>query len=103
MPNATVKIDVGHLHGGKATILDTVPVTGTVSPYVEGQHVEVSFYLNGKQVLNRQVAIQQGPNETGTFESSVVRQGRRQVRGLGQARGDRRTWAPTRPCARAGR
>ena len=72
VPNATVKIDVGHLDGGKATILDTVPVTGTVSPYVEGQHVEVTFYLNGKQLLSRQVAIQPGPNQTGTFESSVV-------------------------------
>ena len=72
VPNATVKIDVGHLDGGKATILDTVPVTGTVSPYVEGQHVEVTFYLNGKQLLSRQVAVQPGPNETGTFETSVV-------------------------------
>jgi L,D-transpeptidase catalytic domain len=72
VPSATVKIDVGHLNGGKATILDTVPVTGTVSPYVEGQHVEVSFYLNGKQVLNHQVQVQPGPNQTGTFESSVV-------------------------------
>ena len=72
VPNATVKIDVGHLDGGKATILDTVPVTGTVSPYVEGQHVEVTFYLNGKQLLSRQVAIEPGPNQTGTFESSVV-------------------------------
>jgi hypothetical protein len=72
VPDATVKIDVGGLKGGKATILDTVPVTGTVSPYVEGQHVEVSFYLNGKQVLGRQVAIEPGPNGTGKFESSVV-------------------------------
>ena len=72
VPDATVKIDVGHLHGGKATILDTVPVTGTVSPYVESQHVEVTFYLNGKQLLSRQVAIEPGPNGTGKFESSVV-------------------------------
>jgi hypothetical protein len=72
VPKATVKIDVGHLHGGKATILDTVPVRGTVSPYVEGQHVEVAFYLNGKRLLGRQVKIEPGPNQTGTFESSVV-------------------------------
>lgn len=72
VPKATVKIDVGGLSGGKATILDTVPVTGTVSPYVEGQHVEVTFYLDGKQLLSRQVQIQPGPNGTGTFESSVV-------------------------------
>ena len=72
VPKATVKVDVGHLHGGKAMILDTVPVTGTVSPYVEAQHVEVSFYLNGKQLLSRQVQVQPGPNQTGTFTASVV-------------------------------
>jgi hypothetical protein len=71
-PKATVKIDVGGLQGGKAQILDTVPVTGTVSPYVDGQHVEVNFFRNGKEVVKRQVKIQQGPNGTGTFEASVV-------------------------------
>ena len=71
-PKATVTIDVGHLHGGKAQILDTVPVSGTVKPYVDGQHVEVIFFRNGKEVVKRQVAVQQGPNETGTFEASVV-------------------------------
>jgi lipoprotein-anchoring transpeptidase ErfK/SrfK len=71
-PKATVTIDVGHLHGGKAQILDTVPVSGTVKPYVDGQHVEVNFFRNGKEVVKRQVAVQQGPNETGTFEASVV-------------------------------
>jgi lipoprotein-anchoring transpeptidase ErfK/SrfK len=72
VPNATVTIDVGHLHGGKATILDTVPVTGTVAPFVSGQRVEVTFYLNGKPVVSHKVAVQPGPNETGTFESSVI-------------------------------
>jgi lipoprotein-anchoring transpeptidase ErfK/SrfK len=71
-PKATVKIDVGHLHGGKAQILDTVPVSGTVVPYVDGQHVEVVFYRDGKEVVKRQVKVQQGANETGTFEASVV-------------------------------
>ncbi len=72
VPKATVKIDVGGLHGGKATILDTVPVTGTVAPFVPGQRVEVDFFLDGKPLLTRKVAVQQGPNETGTFEASVV-------------------------------
>jgi lipoprotein-anchoring transpeptidase ErfK/SrfK len=71
-PNATVTIDVGGLHGGKATILDTVPVTGTLKPFVPGQHVEVTFYRDGKKVVGRSVAVQQGPNETGTFEASIV-------------------------------
>ncbi len=71
-PKATVTIDVGHLHGGQAQILDTVPVTGTLKPFVPGQHVEVVFYRNGHEVVKRQVAVQQGPEETGTFEASVV-------------------------------
>ena len=71
-PQATVTIDVGHLHGGKAQILDTVPVAGTLKPFVAGQHVEVTFYRNGHEVVKRQVAVQQGPDETGTFEASVV-------------------------------
>jgi hypothetical protein len=71
-PKATVTIDVNHLHGGKAQILDTVPVTGTLKPFVPGQHVEVTFYRNGSEVVKRQVAVQQGPNETGTFEAGVV-------------------------------
>ncbi|HEX3737315.1 MAG TPA: hypothetical protein VHV53_07200, partial [Solirubrobacterales bacterium] len=72
VPNATVKIDVGHLHGGKATILDTVPVDGTITPFAPGQRVEATFYLDGHRLLSRKVAVQQGPDETGTFESSVV-------------------------------
>jgi hypothetical protein len=71
-PKATVTIDVGHLDGGKATILDTVPVTGTVKPFVPGQHVEVDFFRNGHRIVKRQVAVQQGSGEEGTFEASVV-------------------------------
>jgi hypothetical protein len=72
VPSATVTVDVNHLHGGKAMILDTVPVTGTVKPFVPGQHVEVTFYRDGQKVLSRQAAVQQGADETGTFEASVV-------------------------------
>jgi L,D-transpeptidase catalytic domain len=73
VPNATVKVEPTGLAGGKATILDTVPVKGTVSPFVPGQFVEVTFYLNGQAVTtHHRVAVQQGPNGTGTFESDVV-------------------------------
>jgi L,D-transpeptidase catalytic domain len=73
VPNATVKVEPTGLQGGKATILDTVTAKGTVSPYVPGQFVEVTFYLNGHKVTSHhRVAVQQGPNETGTFESEVV-------------------------------
>jgi lipoprotein-anchoring transpeptidase ErfK/SrfK len=71
-PEATVTIDVGHLRGGKAQILDTVPVTGTLKPFVPGQRVEVTFYKDGHKLVSREVAVQQGPDETGTFESSVI-------------------------------
>jgi L,D-transpeptidase catalytic domain len=71
-PNAAVTIAVGHLHGGRAPIYDTVPVTGTVSPYAPGQQVEVVFYLDGKPLVRRKVAVTPGPNGSGKFESSVI-------------------------------
>jgi hypothetical protein len=72
VPEATVKIDVGHLHGGRADIYDTVPVHGTISPYVPGQKVEVTFYLDGHRLVSHQVAVSKGSGETGSFDSSVV-------------------------------
>jgi L,D-transpeptidase catalytic domain len=72
VPDATVKIEVGHLHGGRAEIYDTVPVNGTLSPYVPGQRVEVTFYLDGHRLLRRKVAVSKGSGETGTFKSSVI-------------------------------
>jgi hypothetical protein len=72
VPGATVKIEVGHLHGGRAEIYDTIPVQGTLSPYVPGQKVEVTFYLDGHRLLSRKVAVSKGSGEAGTFESSVI-------------------------------
>jgi hypothetical protein len=72
VPDATVKIEVGGLHGGRADVYDTVPVRGTLSPYVPGQKVEVDFYLDGHRLLSRKVAVSKGSGETGTFESSVI-------------------------------
>ncbi len=71
-PAATVKINVGHLHGGKAPIYGTVPVTGTVSPFAAGQRVAVTFYLDGHKLLTRQAAVQQGGADVGTFKASIV-------------------------------
>ncbi|HUB98305.1 MAG TPA: L,D-transpeptidase [Solirubrobacterales bacterium] len=71
-PQATVKIEVEGLHGGSAPIWSTVPVSGTVSPYVPGEKVEVVFYFNGHRLVARNVAVQKGPGETGTFEDSVI-------------------------------
>jgi hypothetical protein len=71
-PNATVKIDVGGLKGGSAPIWATVPVTGTVSPFVPGEKVEVTFYFNGHRLVSRNVAVSKGSGDTGTFSSSVI-------------------------------
>ncbi len=70
--NAAVKIDVGGLHGGSAPIWSTVPVRGTVSPFVPGEKVEVTFYLDGHRLVARNVAVSKGPGDTGTFEDSVI-------------------------------
>ncbi len=71
-PEATVKIKVGHLSKGKAEIYSTVPVIGTVSPFVAGQRVEVTFYLDGHRLLSRKVAVQKGKGGAGAFRSSIV-------------------------------
>jgi len=71
-PAATVKIRVGHLHGGKAEIYSEVPVVGTVTPFAPGQHVAVSFYLDGRRLLTRDVAVQQGKGGSGSFKASIV-------------------------------
>jgi lipoprotein-anchoring transpeptidase ErfK/SrfK len=72
IPDPVVKIEVGHLHGGRATIYDTVPVTGTIAPFAPGQRVEVAFYLNGHRLVSRQVPVSKGSGETGVFSSSVI-------------------------------
>jgi hypothetical protein len=71
-PDATVSIQVGHLHGGKAGIYDTVPVNGTITPFVAGQQVEVTFYLNGHKLLARQAAVQPGKGGSGSFSASII-------------------------------
>jgi hypothetical protein len=72
VPGATVKIDVAGLRGGRAEIYETVPVRGTLSPYVPGQKVEVTFYLGGHRLVSRKVAVGRGSGGVGTFQSSVV-------------------------------
>jgi hypothetical protein len=71
-PNATLKIRVGHLRGGKAPIYGTVPVTGSISPFVPGQRVEVDFFLDGKRILSRKVAVRQGKGDSGAFQASII-------------------------------
>jgi hypothetical protein len=71
-PAATVKIEVGHLHGGRAEIYSEVPVIGTVTPFVARQHVAVTFYLDGRKLLTRNVALQKGKGDSGAFKASIV-------------------------------
>jgi hypothetical protein len=72
VPHAIVKINVGGLEGGRAPIFGTVPVRGSVTPYVPHQHVVVTFYLNGHELSERNVAIRAGGGVAGTFKSSIV-------------------------------
>ena len=58
--DANVKIEIGHLRGGRAEIMSTVPVIGSVKPFVPGQRVEVSFYVNGARVDTQKVKVNGG-------------------------------------------
>jgi hypothetical protein len=70
-PTATVKIRVGHLHGGKARILSTVPVTGSLTPFVAGQKVEVTFFLNGRELRSRKLTVSKGSGNSGSFHTKI--------------------------------
>jgi hypothetical protein len=72
VPDATVKIEVGHLDNGRAQIFGKVPVTGTIRPYVPGQRVEVTFFLDGKELVSHRLPVGKGKGGTGTFRSSVI-------------------------------
>lgn len=70
-----MKIEVD-IHGKKAQIYSKVPVVGTVTPFVTGQHVAVTFYLNSRKLLTRNVAVQKGKRGSGKFRAAIlVREG----------------------------
>ncbi len=64
-------VRIGHLHGGKAQIMSTVPAIGTVTPFISGQHVEVEFFLNGKRIERKSVAVQKGKGGAGSFRAKI--------------------------------
>jgi hypothetical protein len=72
IPDATVKIEVGHLDHGRAEIYGKVPVFGTIKPFVPGQRVEVTFFLDGKELVSHKLAVGRGKGGTGSFRSSVI-------------------------------
>ncbi|HMJ71791.1 MAG TPA: L,D-transpeptidase [Solirubrobacterales bacterium] len=69
---ATVKISLGKLKGGKAPIYGTVPVYGTVEPFAPGQSVDVTFYLDGHKLLKREAHVSKGSGDAGVFKASIL-------------------------------
>jgi len=71
--DATVKIThIGHLNDGKAQIYSTVPAIGTVKPFVPGQKVDVSFYLDGRRVQHQKVKLSKGKGGAGVFRAKIL-------------------------------
>ncbi|HEU4739384.1 MAG TPA: L,D-transpeptidase [Solirubrobacterales bacterium] len=69
-PGATVKVKVGHLDNGRAEIMQKVPVTGTLAPFVAGQEVKVTFYLDGKILFSRNLPVSKAGGK-GSFRTSI--------------------------------
>jgi hypothetical protein len=75
---ADVKLKIGHLRGGKATILSRVPVRGNLTPFVPGQSVDLLFFRNGHRVGHEKAAVHKGSGRSGTFKTRFrVRRGGR--------------------------
>jgi hypothetical protein len=70
-PEATVKIKVGNLENDRAEIMQKVPVTGTLTPFVAGEQVKVAFYLDGRRLFSRNVAISKAGGK-GSFRTSIT-------------------------------
>jgi L,D-transpeptidase catalytic domain len=69
---ATVKISLGHLKGGRAPIYGTVPVYGTVEPFAPGQRVDMTFYLDGHKLFKRVAHVRPGSGDAGVFKASIL-------------------------------
>jgi hypothetical protein len=67
---ATVKIKVGHLENGRAEIMSTVPVTGTLAPFVAGEKVQVTFYKDGHRLFSRNLSVRKA-GAKGTFRTNI--------------------------------
>lgn len=72
IPVATVKIKLGKLDKGRAEIFSTVPVFGTIAPFIPGQKVQVDFFLDGKPLVSKKVKVSKGGGNFGRFKSSVI-------------------------------
>jgi hypothetical protein len=70
-PEATVKIELDHLKGGRAQIYSKVRVLGTVAPYVADQEIKVTVYLDGRKQFSRNLPVGKGKGGAGTFATAV--------------------------------
>lgn len=70
VPEATVKIKVGNLKNGRAEIMQKVPVSGTLAPFVAGEQVKVSFYLDGRRLFSRNLPVRRD-GAKGTFRTKI--------------------------------
>jgi hypothetical protein len=71
--NATVKIThIGHLRNGRAKIMSEVPVIGTLAPFVRGQRVKVTYFLNGDKLRTKAVRARKGGGDFAVFRSRIV-------------------------------
>jgi hypothetical protein len=111
-PEAVVKIEAGKLKGGKARIMSTVPVTGTLTPFAPNQKVAVSFFLNGRQIERKTVRVRKGKGGAGVFEVRIriVRAGKYAVSAkhaptalLGGDSTVRKSWRVSFPALPAGK
>jgi hypothetical protein len=60
------------LKKGRAKIMSTVTVGGSVRPYRANQRVRVWFFHNGRKYVNRSVKLKKGKGNYGTFRSSII-------------------------------
>lgn len=70
-PPAVVKVKPGKLRGGRARIMSTVPVFGTLRPFAPNQKVAVTFFRNGKPVKRTTVRVRPGGNGVGVFRARI--------------------------------
>jgi L,D-transpeptidase-like protein len=71
---ATIKVKVGNLENGRAEIMQKVPVTGTLTPFVAGEEVKVTFYLDGKILFTRNLPVSKAGGKGGFRTSIEVRE-----------------------------
>lgn len=111
-PKAVVKVKPGKLRDGRARILSTVPVFGSVKPFALRQRVRVTFFRNGEPVKRTTVRVRRGKDGRGVFRARIriKRAGKYAVSArhaptalLGGDRTVRKSWRVSFPALRRGK